>query len=184
MAASRARKIKRGVLTAVRRLRHRLPNVHRTCYLARGSRISRDLVAAEHVYIGPECLIGPGVTIERYVMLGPRVAIVGGDHVFDRPAVPIIFSGRPLLEPTRLEADCWIGYGATIMAGTTVGRGAIVGAGAVVTQDVLPYAIVAGVPARQIGMRFSGEEERAVHDKMLSGPVVRGQFASKKVLRT
>jgi phosphonate metabolism protein (transferase hexapeptide repeat family) len=50
--------------------------------------------------------------------------------------------------------DVWIGHGAVIMPGITIGNGAVVGANAVVTQDVPPYTIVAGVPARPLKPRF------------------------------
>ncbi|MCZ2328653.1 DapH/DapD/GlmU-related protein [Bartonella sp. F02] len=50
--------------------------------------------------------------------------------------------------------DVWIGHGAVIMPGVTVGHGAVIGANAVITKDVIPYAIVAGVPARKLRMRF------------------------------
>lgn len=50
--------------------------------------------------------------------------------------------------------DVWIGYNATIMSGVTIGDGAIVAANAVVTNDVPPYAIVGGVPAKVIRFRF------------------------------
>ncbi|KEG19208.1 DapH/DapD/GlmU-related protein [Bartonella bacilliformis] len=50
--------------------------------------------------------------------------------------------------------DVWIGHGAVIMPGVTVGYGAVIGANAVVTKDVMPYAIVAGVPAKLLRMRF------------------------------
>ena len=53
--------------------------------------------------------------------------------------------------------DVWIGYEAVILSGVTIGDGAIIGARAVVTKDVLPYTIVAGVPARPIRKRFDEE---------------------------
>lgn len=54
----------------------------------------------------------------------------------------------------RIGHDVWIGHAAIIMPGVSVGIGAVIGSGAVVTRDVLPYQIVAGVPARPIRYRF------------------------------
>ncbi len=51
--------------------------------------------------------------------------------------------------------DVWIGYGAIILSGVTIGDGAIIASRAVVTEDVLPYTIVGGVPAKAIRKRFS-----------------------------
>lgn len=51
--------------------------------------------------------------------------------------------------------DVWVGTNVIIKDGVTIGTGAIIGAGAVVTKDVEPYAIVGGVPAKKIKMRFS-----------------------------
>ena len=54
--------------------------------------------------------------------------------------------------------DVWIGRGATILSGVTIGDGAVIGARSVVTKNVLPYAVVAGNPARFIRFRFTGEQ--------------------------
>jgi acetyltransferase-like isoleucine patch superfamily enzyme len=53
--------------------------------------------------------------------------------------------------PIRIEDDVWIGFNAAIMKGVTIGRGAIVGACSVITQDVPPFAVVVGSPARKVG---------------------------------
>ena len=161
-----------------RRWRYGVKQVHHTAYLAEGSRISQDLVAHEFSYIGPECIIGPKVELGAYSMLGPRVAIVGADHVFDQPGVPVIFSGRPELKPTVIERDAWVGCGSVVMAGVRIGRGAIVAAGAVVTKDVAPYEIVGGVPARKISNRFATAAARETHDRMLAQTPERRTFCA------
>ena len=157
-----------------RRLRG-MQHVHPTFYMAGSARVAADLVAHEYSFINIRCIVGPRVTLGRYVMLAPEVVIVGGDHRIDVPGTPILFSGRPPLPETHLGDDAWIGFRAIIMAGVRIGRGAIVAAGAVVTKDVPAYEIHAGVPARKIGERFK-EFERVRHDAMLQGRVVSGEY--------
>jgi acetyltransferase-like isoleucine patch superfamily enzyme len=72
-------------------------------------------------------------------------------------------TGSPLSEPlaeqklpragVEIGPDCWIGAGAVIIDGVHLGRGTVVGAGAVVTRSFEAGSVVAGVPARVIGMR-------------------------------
>ena len=65
-----------------------------------------------------------------------------------------------------LEGDNWIGANSVILKGVTICRGAVVAAGAVVTQDVPPYSIVGGVPAKIIKMRFD-EKTTLEHEGIL-----------------
>lgn len=167
----------RRMLMWFRRRRHGLTRVHPTFYLCRGCAVSRDLVAAAYGFVNVGCVIGPRVELGPYVMLSPYVAIVGGDHAYDRPGVPMVFAGVAAVPRTVVEADAWIGCGAIILAGVHIGRGAIVGAGAVVTKDVPAYEIHAGVPARKIGERFPDPADRAVHDQMILAPPRRGRYA-------
>lgn len=166
----------RSARMAVRRYRRGLRNVHPTFYMSARTNVARDLKAGPYSFVNRDCVIGPGVSIGAYTMIAPRVAIVGNDHVWDRPGVPIIFSGRPAMRETLIEDDVWIGFGAIIKTGVRIGRGAIVAAGAVVSRDVPPYEIHGGVPARKIGDRFATEDQRAIHDRMLAKPPARGDY--------
>lgn len=155
----------------------RLRDVAPTAYIHQSAQVSRDLSMDDYAFVGERCRLDPGVRIGRYSMLAGHVVVLGDDHVWSRAGTPIQFSGRPVQHETMIGDDAWIGFGALVMRGVTIRRGAIVAAHAVVTADVPSYAIVAGVPARQIGTRFDDESERARHDRMLDGPVVTTNFA-------
>lgn len=83
-------------------------------------------------------------------MLAPYVAIIGADHRYDQPGVPMYFSDRPQIPETVIEEDVWIGFGTVVMQGVRIGRGSIVAARSVVTKDIPRYEVWAGVPARKI----------------------------------
>ncbi len=88
-----------------------------------------------------------GLTIGRQVSVSAGVWLVTGTHGINDPDFLAAFY------PIVIGDYAWIGSRAIIQAGVTIGEGAIVMAGAVVTRDVPPYAIVGGVPARQVGER-------------------------------
>jgi len=141
-----------------------IPGAHSSANFNPGSSLERDLVAGPCSFINSGCIIGPKVTLGAYAMLGPRVMIVGDDHVFDRPGVLAIFCGRPAeVRPTRIGRDAWVGTNAIILAGVTIGDGAIVSARAVVTEDVPAFAIVGGVAATVLRMRFADPADPATH---------------------
>lgn len=166
----------RSLVMVWRRWRLGLRYVNDSFYMGPDSRVSSDLVAQEFSYIGPRALIYPKVTLGRYTILGSDVKIIGKDHLFNKPGVPIIFSGRPNLPFTIIEDDVWVGDNAILMAGVRIGRGAIIAAGAVVTKDIPPYEIHAGVPARKISERFSRANDRECHDRMLAQHPSQGSF--------
>jgi acetyltransferase-like isoleucine patch superfamily enzyme len=161
-----------------RRKRYGLKHCHPTFYTKDPRELSRDFVAHEYSFCAKLCIVGPQVELGAYSMLGPRVLIVGDDHVFDKAGTPAYFAGRPERRPTKIGRDAWLGAGTIVMSGVTIGRGAIVAAGAVVTKDVPPYEIHGGVPARKLRDRFENEEDRRIHDEMLDQKPQLGEFCS------
>lgn len=165
----------RDIRMRLNRLRYRAWRVHASSYLAIGSSIHKSLVMGPMGYIGPGADIPSGVVIGKYVMVGPDLLITGNDHNFDRPGTAVIFSGRPAPKNTLIGDDVWIGARVIIMCGINIGRGAVIAAGAVVTKDVEPYAIVGGVPARKIRMRFT-PEQILIHERYLLLSPVEGSY--------
>ncbi|MGP8200416.1 MAG: acyltransferase [Limisphaerales bacterium] len=98
-------------------------------------------------------IYGGEVHIGNNVMIAPHVMIAAGDHDFIQTEKPMRFAGELSKGPIRIEDNVWIGSNCTITDGVTIGRDAVVGANSVVTQDVGPYDIVGGVPARVIRNR-------------------------------
>lgn len=89
-----------------------------------------------------------GLTIGDNVSVSPRVTLLTQDHDILSPD----FAGR--CKPVVIEDYVFIGVGAIVLPGVTIHKGAVVSAGSVVSQDVEPYCIVAGNPARPIGERI------------------------------
>lgn len=157
---------------AVRSGVHAAPDVH----IGLGSVVSapRKLVIGSHVHIGKGCTIQVDGRIGNEVLIANRVGIVGRtDHALRQVGATIRradwVEDHPdrLSHPVLIGDDVWIGYGAIVLSGISIGRGAVVAAGAVVTQDIESYQIVAGNPARPVGMRFE-PEQITVHERLLA----------------
>jgi acetyltransferase-like isoleucine patch superfamily enzyme len=155
---------------------YKLKNVHPTFYMGGRSSVSSDIKAGAYAYIGPNCIIYPKVTIGEYSMLANNVSVIGGDHLYNKPGTPIIFSGRAILKETLIGKDVWVGAHSKILTGVTIGNGAIIAMGSVVTKDVEPFTIYGGIPAKKIKNRFNTKEDVEVHKKMLSKEYVNTEF--------
>lgn len=93
-----------------------------------------------------------GVTIGNRVMIASHVSITSLTHDYSRTDMRF---APAIGAAVKIEDDVWIGAHAVIMPGVTIGEGAVVGAGAVVRENVPPFAIVVGVPARIVRYRFA-----------------------------
>lgn len=115
----------------------------------------------EHVYIGEDSYINGGmlsagpaskIVIGKKCLISYNVHLRTETHKYLRKDVCIKDQGCEEKD-IIIGDDVWLGYGAQVLPGVAIGSGAVVGAGAIVTRNVPPYAIVAGVPARQLGER-------------------------------
>ena len=115
-----------------------------------------ELHIGAHSWIGSGCFLhgAGGLYIGEYSGIAPAVRIHGAARIeVEDPEAPIVFA--PLsFAPIRIEKNCNVGIGATILGGVTVGAHSKIGAGAVVNRSIPPYSVAAGVPAKTIRSRI------------------------------
>ncbi len=125
--------------------------------------------------LGHHCTVGLGTRIwaQERIEIGNYVLISHSVDIHDSDSHPLDMTlrrtdtiglceqkshvdlSRVKTGAVRIEDDVWIGFKASILKGVTIGRGAVVAAGAVVTNDVPPFALVGGNPAKIIRMLSS-----------------------------
>ena len=122
-----------------------------------GARFTGDRL--HQIRIGEHCsipynsfwVVGDQITIGDYVVLGHNVEFYTSDHDPDDPG----FARRDA--PINIHDRAWVGSRVMIMKGVTIGEGAVVAAGSLVMEDVPPYSIAAGRPAKCIRERGTRE---------------------------
>lgn len=127
------------------------------------SHILANSIIGQNCSFGQNCVVGPNVRVGNGVKVQNNVSIYEGveieDDVFLGPSMVFtnVINPRAFIirkeefKKTLLKKGCSIGANATIVCGVTIGEYALIGSGAVVNRDVKPYALMVGVPARQIG---------------------------------
>ncbi len=121
------------------------------------ARIGSDCTLGQNVFVGNKVVIGDNVKIQNNVSVYDNVTLKSG--VFCGPSMVFtnVYNPRSHVvrkdeyRKTLVRQGATLGANCTIICGTTIGRYAFVGAGAVVNRDVPDYALVVGVPARQVG---------------------------------
>lgn len=125
---------------------------------------SGNIKVGNEISIGPYCYIRASrssIVIGSYITIGSHTTIISGNPDYERLDIPMmkqLGSAKGII----IEDDVWIGVGVQIIDGVRIGRGSVIGAGAVVIDDIPPYGIAIGVPAKVIKMRDGkGEKESA-----------------------
>lgn len=128
---------------------------------------NNEIEFGRNVQFGKNCLVHCDAKFGSNVLIARNVAFVGrDDHTYNVIGKTIWDSPRGDSFKTVVEDDVWVCHGVTVVAGVKIGRGAVIAAGAVVVNDVPRYAIVGGIPARVLGMRFT-DEQILQHEIML-----------------
>ena len=148
---------------------HETAVIDMPCEIGSGTKIWHFSHIMKNARLGENCNIGQNVMIAPEVVLGNNVKVQNNvsiytgvnceDEVFLGPSVVFtnIINPRSAINrrneyvKTRIGKGASIGANATIVCGNNIGAYALVGAGAVITKEILPYALVVGNPAKQIG---------------------------------
>jgi UDP-2-acetamido-3-amino-2,3-dideoxy-glucuronate N-acetyltransferase len=134
-------------------------------HVSSGARIGEGVSLGQNVFVGNKVVIGDRCKIQNSVSVYDNVTLEEG--VFCGPSMVFtnVYNPRALIErkseyrDTLVKRGATLGANCTVVCGVTIGEFAFVGAGSVVTKDVAPYALIVGVPGRQIGwMSEYGEQ--------------------------
>jgi UDP-2-acetamido-3-amino-2,3-dideoxy-glucuronate N-acetyltransferase len=126
-------------------------------HICGGAKIGRDCTFGQNVFVGNRVVIGNNVKIQNNVSVYDNVTLE--DDVFCGPSMVFtnVYNPRSAVSrkdeyrDTVVKRGATLGANSTVVCGITIGEYAFVAAGAVINRDVKPYALMAGVPARQIG---------------------------------
>ncbi|WP_018866781.1 MULTISPECIES: acyltransferase [unclassified Thioalkalivibrio] len=134
-------------------------------HICAGARIGARCSFGQNVFVGNRVVIGNNVKVQNNVSVYDDVTLE--DDVFCGPSMVFtnVYNPRSAIprkdeyRTTLVKRGATLGANCTIICGVTVGEHAFIGAGAVVNKDVKPYALMVGVPAKQIGwMSEHGEQ--------------------------
>ena len=133
--------------TKVWHFAHLMPQcrIGNDCTLGQNVMVASDVVLGNNVKVQNNVSLFTGVTCDDDVFLGPSMVFT--NVINPRSAV----NRRGQYQRTHVGRGATIGANATIVCGNDIGEYAFIGAGTVVTKEVLPYALVVGNPARQVG---------------------------------
>jgi acetyltransferase-like isoleucine patch superfamily enzyme len=94
------------------------------------------IAAVAHTEVGAHCMLANGCLV------------TDANHRFDDPDKPVPWQGFTTKGPTVLEDNVWLGANVVVTSGVRIGRRSVIGANSVVTEDIAPYSIAAGAPAK------------------------------------
>jgi len=154
-------------------------------HISAGARIGERCSFGQGVFVGNRVVIGDNCKVQNNVSIYDNVTLE--DDVFCGPSMVFtnVYNPRSAVSrkeeyrDTLVKRGATLGANCTIVCGVTIGEFAFVGAGAVVNADVKPYALMVGVPARQVGWMSAHGERLALPvtgDGEVVDPVTGGRY--------
>jgi len=140
-------------------------------HVCAGARIGEGVSLGQNVFVGNKVVIGDRCKVQNNVSVYDNVTLEEG--VFCGPSMVFtnVYNPRSLIErkdqyrDTLVKKGATLGANCTIVCGVTIGEYAFIGAGAVINKDVPAYALMVGVPARQIGWMSEFGEQLELDEK-------------------
>lgn len=158
-------------------------------HICEGANIGESCILGQNVFVAGRAKIGNNVKIQNNVSIFDYVEI--GNNVFCGPSVVFTNVYNPRSEisrkkeykKTKIEDGVTLGANSTIICGIEIGEYAFIGAGSVVNKNVKPYALMVGVPAKQIGWMSAFGERIKIPlkgDKKYTCPNTGDSYSLKK----
>ena len=94
--------------------------------------------------------VGRKIVIRDYCLTAMNCSFIGSTHLYDDPMQAYIYTGVSLDSDIYVGANCFFGYGAQVIGNVRIGHGCVLGAGAVIRNDIPPFSLVVGNPAKVI----------------------------------
>ncbi len=139
--------------------------------------------------IGDKCVFGKANTVNAYldVEIGASTIVADWayicdfDHVFSDVHVPIKDQGIAK-SPVRIGPDVWVGTKVSVLRGTHVGRGCVLAAHCLVNEDLPPYSVAVGIPARVVRDRIADYKADAAHRAAIADMARKSAEAARVVV--
>lgn len=122
-------------------------------------RTMKNIFIGDHFFSGVNCYISTSkscsIIIGDYVMFGPNVTLLGGNHNIKLTGIPMMLSEHCPEEDKGIfiSNDVWLGAGVIVLDGAYISEGTVVAAGSVINKRTEPFSVYGGVPAKLIKLR-------------------------------
>lgn len=119
------------------------------------------------INIGNNCFIGKEnfftsgklISVGDYVLTTKGCRFIGSSHNIDNPEVPYLLTGTTSVHEIKIGVNCFLGVGVTVLGNISIGHGSVIGSNSLVLQDIPPFSLAVGNPARVLKRYSFGQKK-------------------------